>query len=327
MNRQIYQYLVTAEAGRAGTNVILEVVNQTSGEKGLLCEWPAGELDVSLKRRFQEVAASVEGLEYFTDSGRLYIGSPDKAVLRTALAALREAGLFSGGWPGLIEVPPPPPLEPVSELPAAQPGRSSAKTALIGVFAALALTLAVYWYVQNADRGRTEIAHRQMEQKVEEERRIAGEERQKAAAAERERRRLEDLRLAEARERERPNPAEVVRPTFDCNKATTASEKLICRDNDLARAERNMVTAYKSALAAQTGAARKQFLGGHLEWFKRYARESAMDSPRAAARMRTSRHALGAIWTIGRLHCGRLGGERIPAPGLVYNIHREQFRQ
>ena len=105
MNRTIYQFEVTAERARAGSNAILEAVNTDTRQPSLLCEWEAAEIGVDRKRHFQDVAASVENLEYFSDGSRLYIASPDPGVLRSTVTELVKEGLFTGAWPGMIAAP------------------------------------------------------------------------------------------------------------------------------------------------------------------------------------------------------------------------------
>jgi uncharacterized protein YecT (DUF1311 family) len=63
-----------------------------------------------------------------------------------------------------------------------------------------------------------------------------------------------------------------VKPSFDCGKAKTPTEQLICRDSDLALLEGTMAAAYHRVLAkldaTQTVALKRE----HLVWFKGYAR-------------------------------------------------------
>jgi len=66
------------------------------------------------------------------------------------------------------------------------------------------------------------------------------------------------------------NPS--ARPSFDCNRATTPSERLICSDQDLASLEVQMVGAFKDALSRLPDSDQAKLRGEHLQWFKSYAR-------------------------------------------------------
>jgi uncharacterized protein YecT (DUF1311 family) len=70
-------------------------------------------------------------------------------------------------------------------------------------------------------------------------------------------------------------PAEsagAVTPSFDCSKARTATEKLICREPGLASMERDMVSAYKQAIEQASAEQKATISRDHLQWFKQYAR-------------------------------------------------------
>jgi len=75
-------------------------------------------------------------------------------------------------------------------------------------------------------------------------------------------------------------------PSFDCGKAHTSVEQLICRDGHLASLEREMVSSFAQALKLlPDDAARHVFRQEHLAWFKTYSRtcqKSANDVDRAA---------------------------------------------
>jgi len=75
-------------------------------------------------------------------------------------------------------------------------------------------------------------------------------------------------------------------PSFDCGKAHTSVELLICRDGNLALLEREMVSSFNKVLnALPDDAARLAFRQEHLAWFKNYSRtckQSANDVDRAA---------------------------------------------
>lgn len=74
-------------------------------------------------------------------------------------------------------------------------------------------------------------------------------------------------------------------PSFDCAKAHTSVELLICRDGNLAVLEREMVSSFNKVLnALPDDAARLAFRQEHLAWFKSYSRtckQSANDVDRA----------------------------------------------
>lgn len=71
------------------------------------------------------------------------------------------------------------------------------------------------------------------------------------------------------------------KPSFDCNAAKTPTEKLICRDSDLASMEQSMVTVYARALEALPDDQKVGFRRDHLAWFKSYTRacNSISDDP------------------------------------------------
>jgi hypothetical protein len=68
-------------------------------------------------------------------------------------------------------------------------------------------------------------------------------------------------------------PAQIsAKPSFDCTKARTPTEKLICSDGDLALLERSMVSAYNQAMGKRSMEQRKTLRREHVQWFKEYAR-------------------------------------------------------
>src|ERR1035437_6847619 len=76
----------------------------------------------------------------------------------------------------------------------------------------------------------------------------------------------------------------IVRPSFDCAKARTAVELLICRDGHLASLEVGMASAYNQALNRLPDAGRKSLQQQHLTWFRNYSRtcnHAANDNDRA----------------------------------------------
>ena len=138
--------MVGAETG-SGANVVLEAVNIDTNEPLRLCEWTPGDIDTAAKRRFQEIVSAMENLEFFTDAGRLYVGSADRETLRSALAALQAGGLFPGDWPGVLELPPPPPPPPpppvVQTVLPKRSGWSCGKVIVAGMAAGLTFALAI----------------------------------------------------------------------------------------------------------------------------------------------------------------------------------------
>jgi uncharacterized protein YecT (DUF1311 family) len=61
-------------------------------------------------------------------------------------------------------------------------------------------------------------------------------------------------------------------PSFDCGKAKTAIEELICKDSLLAGQERQMAAVYKSVLNTLPEQDKPAFRHDHLKWFKSYTR-------------------------------------------------------
>ena len=73
-------------------------------------------------------------------------------------------------------------------------------------------------------------------------------------------------------------------PSFDCSKARTATELLLCRDPNLAALEVGMVSAYDQAVNRQTPDGRRKLRQDHLDWFRNYSRtcnEAGNDADRA----------------------------------------------
>ena len=76
-----------------------------------------------------------------------------------------------------------------------------------------------------------------------------------------------------------------VRPSFDCGKARTRVELLICRDGRLANFEADMASTYHQTLNRLPQDAQVSLRREHLAWFKNYSRtcnRSANDVDRAA---------------------------------------------
>lgn len=59
-------------------------------------------------------------------------------------------------------------------------------------------------------------------------------------------------------------------PSFDCGKAKTEVEMMICKDHDLSVQERQMAAAYQDVLTALPDADKQAFRRQHFEWFKSY---------------------------------------------------------
>jgi len=69
-----------------------------------------------------------------------------------------------------------------------------------------------------------------------------------------------------------PEATSQVKPSFDCGKATTRVELLICHDGALATLEVEMATAYKQALGRRTAMAQAALKQQHAAWFRNYSR-------------------------------------------------------
>jgi uncharacterized protein len=83
---------------------------------------------------------------------------------------------------------------------------------------------------------------------------------------------------------QRPQPAVSgnVKPSFDCAKAKTPTEKLICRDPDLATLEQAMVATYNQALAKLPREQQAVLRREHTAWFRDYWRTCNASSTDAA---------------------------------------------
>ncbi len=75
-----------------------------------------------------------------------------------------------------------------------------------------------------------------------------------------------------------------VKPSFDCGKASTRVELLICRDGSLAALEVEMAAAYKEALGRLAAASQTALRRDHAAWFAAYSRtcNAASEADRAA---------------------------------------------
>jgi uncharacterized protein len=67
-------------------------------------------------------------------------------------------------------------------------------------------------------------------------------------------------------------------PSFDCAKASNTIEKTICKDPELAKADREMVVAYAALVAKLTGAAKDQLVKDQLSWIGARNRGCAADT-------------------------------------------------
>jgi uncharacterized protein YecT (DUF1311 family) len=83
---------------------------------------------------------------------------------------------------------------------------------------------------------------------------------------------LELLRAPSGGVRQTPQTQSLIKPSFDCAKARTAVELLICRDGSLATLEVQMATAYHQALDRIAPDRHTLLQQEHLTWFKNYSR-------------------------------------------------------
>jgi uncharacterized protein len=72
-----------------------------------------------------------------------------------------------------------------------------------------------------------------------------------------------------AQEPSAPQP-ERIRASFDCSKAATPIEKLICRDAELASIDREMATVYARVLQTLAPGSRDSLRRDQLQWFTKY---------------------------------------------------------
>lgn len=67
------------------------------------------------------------------------------------------------------------------------------------------------------------------------------------------------------------NPAQSsVKPSFDCNKASTTTERLVCSDDELASLDLQLANAYKNARNSADIAGKKKILNEQKIWLKAY---------------------------------------------------------
>jgi uncharacterized protein len=78
------------------------------------------------------------------------------------------------------------------------------------------------------------------------------------------------------------SPSLAAGPSFDCSKAETAGEKLICKDDGLAALDRELARLYAVVKAGATmpDDRRKALVAAELDWIKRRDRCSVTDDPR-----------------------------------------------
>ena len=77
-------------------------------------------------------------------------------------------------------------------------------------------------------------------------------------------------------------PSQQVRPSFDCAKAITPTEQLICSDAALAQMDNAMTAAYRDALERLPAERKIVLRREHSEWFTQYSRDcNAVASERA----------------------------------------------
>jgi uncharacterized protein len=72
-------------------------------------------------------------------------------------------------------------------------------------------------------------------------------------------------------------------PSFDCAKASTVVERTICKDAALARADRDMASAYTALAGRLSGPAKDQFLNDQAHWVASRNRACAADIDGVAA--------------------------------------------
>lgn len=65
-------------------------------------------------------------------------------------------------------------------------------------------------------------------------------------------------------------PSQNTKPSFDCAKANTNAEKLVCSDDELARLDNELANAYKNARNSLDNASKKQLTNEQKSWLKTY---------------------------------------------------------
>ena len=66
--------------------------------------------------------------------------------------------------------------------------------------------------------------------------------------------------------------------SFNCSKAQTRSEKLLCQDNDAASADLEMAGVHDQVQRALSGSARAEFVRQHTAWFDTYSNTCNADT-------------------------------------------------
>jgi uncharacterized protein YecT (DUF1311 family) len=80
-------------------------------------------------------------------------------------------------------------------------------------------------------------------------------------------------------------------PSFDCAKADNAIDRTICKEAELAKADREMVTAYTALLDRLSGAAREHLVKDQIGWIASRNRGCAID-PQGLASCLKGRYAV-----------------------------------
>jgi hypothetical protein len=103
-----------------------------------------------------------------------------------------------------------------------------------------------------------------------------------------------------------PSGPRVPRPSFDCSKASTPTEKLICNDAGLAAMDSAMAAVYQEALQKSPADEKARILHEQSKWFKQYISSSA-------ANIFLSSYVPTAV-TQNSLVSGELNGTTVPDP-------------
>jgi len=77
-----------------------------------------------------------------------------------------------------------------------------------------------------------------------------------------------------------PDPVSIARPSFDCGRANSLAEEMVCSDPALAAADRQLARAFRQAL--RSGAPQDQLRGEQDDWLE-IREDAARRSPRALA--------------------------------------------
>jgi len=90
------------------------------------------------------------------------------------------------------------------------------------------------------------------------------------------------------------SPASAATPSFDCRKASSRNEKLICSSAELASLDRQIAARYK-ALSTQLDGASARLLRQDQQWFITSRDDTYMKAPTAKDLADTLRHRLGFL--------------------------------